>query len=144
MELEDLEGKNDFPKSESLELAKTLSETEKNYISEAIESNNSEFIISRIDEITCAVPPKAIDSNEEISALLEKNKGKIDVKYLEAPNDIEQATKEARAMVTMRSRRNGNTGKVISTQVWRSSTGWIRSPIRPWTCMTCTMCRSWN
>lgn len=29
MELEDLEGKNDFPKSESLEIANTLSETEK-------------------------------------------------------------------------------------------------------------------
>lgn len=98
MELEDLEGKNDFPKSESLEIANTLSETEKNYISEAIESNNSEFIISRIDEITCAVPPKAIDSNEEISALLKKNKGKIDIKYLEAPNDIEQAEKISDAM----------------------------------------------
>lgn len=98
MDIEDLEiGRNSF-QSENLENVNSLSDGEINYISEAIESNNTNFIITRIDEVNAAVPPKAIDSNPEISDLLGNTKENIDRKYLEAPNDIEQAEKISEAM----------------------------------------------
>ncbi len=98
MNLEEIEGRNDVFRTESLENVNSLSETEINYISEAIDTNNSDFIVSRIDEVSCAIPPKAIDSNPEISEMLGQSKENIDNKYLEAPNDIEQAERISNAM----------------------------------------------
>lgn len=74
-----------------------LSDVQCSYIIEALETDDSTFLADRIDEITGDIPPKAIDSNPEINALLGDKEG-IDKTLLEAPNDIEQA-REASEML---------------------------------------------
>ena len=74
-----------------------LTDVQSSYINEALETNDSTFLAERIDEVTGIIPPRAIDSNPEINALLGDKEG-IDKTLLEAPNDIEQA-KEASEML---------------------------------------------
>lgn len=75
-----------------------LSDLQCDYLNEAIETQDSEMIVNRIDELYDYHPPKAIDSNPEIGDRLEDLKKGIDNKYLEAPNDIEQVTQISERM----------------------------------------------
>lgn len=75
-----------------------LSDLQCDYLNEAIETQDSEMIVNRIDELYDYNPPKAIDSNPEIGDMLGDLKKGIDNKYLEAPNDIEQVTQISERM----------------------------------------------
>lgn len=75
-----------------------LSSLQKDYLDEAIETEDSELIVNRIDELNDCQPPKAIDSNPEISERLGDVKEGIDNKYLEAPNDMEQVSQISERM----------------------------------------------
>lgn len=68
-----------------------LSKVQNDYLDEAISTNDYEIIVNRIDELCDRVPPKAIDADSTISEKLGDLKKDIDNKYLEAPNDFEQA-----------------------------------------------------
>lgn len=76
---------NEF--SEGLEKKVSVTEAEKAYISEVLETKDSTAIVARIDELSSFVPPKAIDSNKEIASLLESASEDISSIYLEAPQD---------------------------------------------------------
>lgn len=67
-----------------------LTNSEKDYLSECLSETNTEVLVDRIDELSDYKPPKAIDSDSEVSELIEPVKDNIDSKYLEAPSDIEQ------------------------------------------------------
>lgn len=67
-----------------------LSKVDHDYLDEALETCDPEIIVNRIDEICDSYPPKAIDSNPEISRKLSDVKEDIDKQFLEAPNDMEQ------------------------------------------------------
>lgn len=67
-----------------------LSNIQNDYLDEALETQDPELIVNRIDELCDRVPPKAIDANWVISERLGNLKESIDNKYLEAPNDFEQ------------------------------------------------------
>ena len=67
-----------------------LSEIQKDYLDEALATQDNEIIVNRIDELCDRVPPKAIDASSVISEKLGDLKESIDNKYLEAPNDFEQ------------------------------------------------------
>lgn len=67
-----------------------LSKTELDYIRESVEFGNIDCIIDRIDEIYDRLPPLAIDSNSQVSELIEPIQHLVPNEYLEAPTDIEQ------------------------------------------------------
>lgn len=75
-----------------------LSDLQSDYLNEAIETQDPEMIVNRIDELCDYHPPKAIDFNPEIGGRLGNLKEGIDNKYLEAPNDIEQVTQISERM----------------------------------------------
>jgi hypothetical protein len=54
------------PSKDELEGGSTLSEDEKCYIGEVLDTKDSELIAARIDELDDSQPPRAIDSNKEI------------------------------------------------------------------------------
>lgn len=70
--------------------AEGLSGLQKDYLNEALEMHDPEMIVNRIDELCDRVPPKAIDADPEIQAMIGSVKEDIDNRYLEAPNDFEQ------------------------------------------------------
>lgn len=68
-----------------------LSISELDYLKEAISDGTEFMIVQRIDELNGdIIPPKAIDSNREISELLGDKKDVIDKIFLEAPSDAVQ------------------------------------------------------
>ena len=75
-----------------------LSDLQCDYLNEAIETQDPEMIVNRIDELYDYHPPKAIDSNPEIGDRLGDLKEAIENKYLEAPNNIEQVTQISERM----------------------------------------------
>lgn len=76
-----------------------LSQADYAYLDEALETQDSDFIVDRIDEMFDYHPPKAIDSYPEISEMVEPIKDQIDSKYLEAPNDMEQVGQISEKMI---------------------------------------------
>lgn len=75
-----------------------MTETECNYLSEILPFDSSELLIERIDEMCGSQPPKAIDANAEVSALLDSVKDDIDPIYLEAPDDSTQIAESVEAI----------------------------------------------
>ena len=71
---------------ESNERAKFTTE-QVEYIREIQPLNDLNLLISRIDEVSACKPPKAIDSDKEVAALLEAKLEEINPIYLEAPYD---------------------------------------------------------
>lgn len=67
-----------------------ISASQAEYINECVEGGYSDNLIDRIDELNSYVPPKAIDSNNEIAEWVSPVKDLIESKYLEAPADMEQ------------------------------------------------------
>ena len=95
----DIEG---IVESKGLENIKpSLSESELNYVEEVFPLHDSSLIIDRIDELDGHIPPKAIDSNKEISDLIEPIKDSIPSIYLEAPSDNVQIEEAAEMMKGM-------------------------------------------
>lgn len=80
----------DYENIEGTDEAFSLSDLQSEYLNEAVETGDQDFIVARADEINDAQPPKAIDSNPEMAEIIEPVKDSIDSKYLEAPSDIEQ------------------------------------------------------
>lgn len=76
-----------------------LTDSYRDYIKEVLPTQDQELIVARIDELSAAQPPQAIDSNPEVAALLADSVESFDSKYLEAPNDIEQAEQISDAML---------------------------------------------
>lgn len=76
-----------------------LSNLQNDYLNEALETQNYDMIVKRIDELCDRVPPKAIDANSVISERLGDLKEGIDNKYLEAPNDFEQVQQISEKMI---------------------------------------------
>lgn len=75
-----------------------ITETEFNYLSEILPFNNSELLVNRIDELCGSQPPKAIDTNAEVSALINSVKDDINPIYLEAPDDSIQIAESVEAI----------------------------------------------
>lgn len=75
-----------------------LTQNESSYIKEVLPYNNSELLVSRIDEMCSSIPPKAIDSNKEVAELIEPIKDNISPEYLEAPSDNVQITEYVNVM----------------------------------------------
>lgn len=95
----DIEG---IVESKGLENIKpSLSESELNYVEEVFPLHDNSLIIDRIDELDGHIPPKAIDSNKEISDLIEPIKDSIPSIYLEAPSDNVQIEEAAEMMKGM-------------------------------------------
>lgn len=96
--LEDIEGVTSAIKVDEGE-KDTLSASECAYICECVGGNSPLTLVDRIDELSGAKPPSAIDSNSAIAKLIEPIKDQIDLKYLEAPSDFEQVEKASDAML---------------------------------------------
>lgn len=60
------------------------------YVQEVLPFHDKHILIDRIDELNSSIPPKAIDSNKEISDLIAPYKEGINPIYLEAPQDSVQ------------------------------------------------------
>ena len=88
--LEDFEALSDFPNMESCD---RLSDSQLEYIEELLPIGKSDLLVNRIDEMSECYPPKAIDANKEIAALIEPMKEQISSIYLEAPQDHVQVEK---------------------------------------------------
>lgn len=99
---EDYEGINspleNVGDSQSIYDRMEITPDELRYVAEVIPLGESEILASRIDELSGTVPPKAIDSNMSIAAMLEPIKDGLDPLYLEAPSDHEQVLEIADAM----------------------------------------------
>ena len=68
----------------------TFSSAHLDYVQEVLPFQDKDILIDRIDELCDSIPPKAIDSNKEISNLINPYKEGIDPIYLEAPQDAVQ------------------------------------------------------
>lgn len=93
MIMEDCEGLSYSQKKENRE---RLSDNQINYIEEILPIDNNDLLINRIDEINNCLPPKAIDSYQEIATLINPVREGINPIYLEAPQDgmqIEEISK---------------------------------------------------
>ena len=94
---EDIEGLN-----LSLEENKhKLSSAHLDYVQEVLPFQDKDILIDRIDEICDSIPPKAIDSNKEISELIASYKEEINPIYLEAPQDAVQIEQISETMTRM-------------------------------------------
>lgn len=91
----------EFDDSLSIDERNSLSDLESSYISEVIPFHDGDLIASRIDELGNSTPPKAIDSNESVSQLLEPVRDEIDTTYLEAPSDSVQIESAVSCMNTI-------------------------------------------
>lgn len=94
--LENVEG---LSSTHDYEAVSGLTDSYRDYIKEVLPTQDQELIVARIDELSAAQPPQAIDSNPEVAALLGDSVERFDSKYLEAPNDIEQAEQISDAML---------------------------------------------
>lgn len=83
---------------ESNERAKFTTE-QVEYIREIQPLNDLNLLISRIDEVSACKPPKAIDSDKEVAALLEAKLEEINPIYLEAPYDNIQIEEISDALI---------------------------------------------
>ena len=95
-DLENIEGLSSNPDYEGIS---GLSDNYRDYIQEVLPTQDQELIVARIDELSSTQPPQAIDANPEVAALLGDFVESFDTKYLEAPNDIEQAEQISDAML---------------------------------------------
>lgn len=75
-----------------------LSKSELDYIRESVEFGNTDCVVDRIDEMSKRQPAFAIDSNPQVSELIEPIRDKIPNEYLEAPTDIEQVEQISEVM----------------------------------------------
>ena len=80
---EDMEGLN-LPMEEIKHL---VTSDQLDYVQEILPLNDRHILIDRIDEIGNSIPPKAIDTDKEISDLIAPLKEGIEPIYLEAPQD---------------------------------------------------------
>ena len=78
-----------------------LSHVQLECIKEVIPLSKPELLVTRIDEINDCKPPKAIDSNKEISELIAPYKEGINPIYLEAPQDSVQIEQISETMTKM-------------------------------------------
>lgn len=97
--MDDLENIEGFETAKDYESISGLTDSYRDYIEEVLPTQNQELIVARIDELSTSQPPQAIDSNPEVAALLGDSVESFDSKYLEAPNDIEQAEQISDAML---------------------------------------------
>ena len=94
---EDIEGLN-FSQEEKKYL---FSSAQSDYVQEVLPLQDKNILIDRIDELSDSIPPKAIDSNKEISDLIAPYKEGIDPIYLEAPQDAVQIEQISEKMTQM-------------------------------------------
>ena len=97
-DLENLEGLSSANKYEAIS---GLTDSQRDYIKEVLPTQDQTLIVARIDELSMTQPPQAIDSNPELAAMLGDSVESIDTKYLEAPNDFEQAEQISDAMLVI-------------------------------------------
>lgn len=83
----------------SMEGSGELSENEKDYIQEVLPLEDPELLVARVDELAGRYPPQAVDSNPEVAEMLIPAMDYLDSRYLEAPNDFEQAEMLSDSMV---------------------------------------------
>jgi len=76
----------------------SLSDNQLDYLNEVLPTRNYEALADRIDELTDAYPPKAIDANKDIAELIAPVREQIDSKFLESPNDAVQIEQISDAM----------------------------------------------
>lgn len=86
--LEDFEGFSSAFKDTSR--FSKLRDVELEYIKECVCPPRPDELADRIDEIQGGKPPKALDSDPQIAAIIEPVKERLPKGYLEAPNDMEQ------------------------------------------------------
>lgn len=79
----------------------SISDTQLSYIEEVLPLNDSSILVDRIDELSNSNPPKAIDSDKNVANLINPIIDKIDVQYLEAPNDSIQIEQVSDMMVEL-------------------------------------------
>ena len=94
---EDIEGLN-FSQEEKKYL---FSSAQSDYVQEVLPLQDKNILVDRIDELSDFIPPKAIDSNKEISDLIAPYKEGIDPIYLEAPQDAVQIEQISEKMTQM-------------------------------------------
>lgn len=75
-----------------------LSSSELDNIRESVEFGNAEIVVDRIDELSNRQPPLAIDSNPQVSEIIEPIRDQVPNEYLEAPSDIEQVEQISEVM----------------------------------------------
>jgi len=97
--MDDLENIEGVFSPQDVEAISELSDSYRDYIKEVLPTQDQKLIVARIDELSSTQPPQAIDSNPEVASLLGESIEYIDSKYLEAPNDIEQAEQISDAML---------------------------------------------
>lgn len=94
--LEEIENIEDTLEMMDVEdLGKEFNDAEISYIEEVLPLQDEDILVDRIDELCGQEPPKAIDSNKDIAALIEPIIKDIDPVFLEAPSDsvqIEEAS----------------------------------------------------
>ena len=83
---DDIEGLNLL----MMEIKHLVTSDQLDYIQEILPLNDRHILIDRIDEISNSIPPKAIDTEKEISDLIAPLKEGIEPIYLEAPQDYIQ------------------------------------------------------
>lgn len=93
--IDDLEQLSD---SLSLENHDKITIAEQAYIEEVLPLKNEELLTARIDELGNQYPPKAIDSDKNISDIIQPVINEINPIYLEAPSDSVQIEQAAEAM----------------------------------------------
>ena len=67
-----------------------LTDSYRDYIKEVLPTQDQELIVARIDELSAAQPPQAIDSNPEVAALLAEQ-GRFPWPSRFLPSDIRQS-----------------------------------------------------
>lgn len=89
--MNDLENIEGLSLTTDYEAVSGLSDSYRDYIQEVLPTQDQELIVARIDELSGSYPPQAIDSNPKMVELLGDSIESLKSKYLEAPNDLEQA-----------------------------------------------------
>ena len=103
--IEQIENIEQLSDTQDLEARQRLTPSEQSYIEEVLPYRDLDIIATRIDELGGQQPPKALDSNREISEMIEPIKEGINPIYLEAPSDsiqIEQASDVMKDMEGLR------------------------------------------
>lgn len=86
---EDIEGITEVVRQKEAE-RESLSMAQTEYITECVEGENPSALVDRVDELSPCQPPKGIDADPEVAAIIEPIKDQVDSKYIEAPSDVEQ------------------------------------------------------
>ncbi len=85
--IEDYEGLSD---TRGVEGTQSASRNQLDYVEEIVPLDNPTLLVERIDELSDANPPKAIDADKSIAEVIEPMKDSIPNIYLEAPSDSMQ------------------------------------------------------